>query len=64
MKTVVPVEGFFLADVPAVEQEVSDERARELVASGAFVEKPPPRAAKSSSTETRQDGGSPDSEES
>lgn len=34
--TVEPVEGFYLRDVPAVRQEVTPARAKELVATGAF----------------------------
>ena len=34
--TVEPVKGFYLNDVPAVRQEVTPERAAELIATGAF----------------------------
>jgi hypothetical protein len=35
--TVEPVEGFYLSDVPAVRQQVTPERAEELIATGAFT---------------------------
>lgn len=34
--TVEPIEGFYLSDVPAVRQQVTPARAKELVATGAF----------------------------
>ena len=41
-RTVYPVEGVFLVDVPHVEHECTDARCTD---SGAFTDKPPPRAA-------------------
>jgi hypothetical protein len=46
-RTVYPVEGVFLNDVPHVEHECTDARC---VESGAFTEKPPPKAAKTTTT--------------
>jgi hypothetical protein len=59
-RTVYPVEGRWLNGVPAVEHECTDPLC---VESGAFTDKPPPRAAKQASTETPQDAGSSDSSE-
>ena len=56
-RTVWPVEGFFLVDVPAVEHECTDARCTD---SGAFTEKPPPKAA-SAKTEAPQNAGPSDS---
>lgn len=61
MKTVYPVDGAYLNDVPAMEQEVSNERAAELIASGAFTDQPPPKSAQPD--QTPPDGGVSDSEE-
>lgn len=56
-RTVYPVEGHFLIDVPAVEHECTEMRC---VASGAFTDKPPPKAAKAK-TEAPQEAGPSDS---
>ena len=58
-RTVYPVEGRWLNGVPHVEHECDDKLC---VESGAFTDKPPPRAAKVK-TETPPDGGVSDSEE-
>lgn len=66
MKTVYPVAGHWIHDVPHVEQEVSDERAAHLVASGAFTDKaprkakhePPPDGAPADTEPTEQVGSS------
>lgn len=44
MKTIYPApDGRFIPGVPAIEQEVSNERAKELVESGAFTYDKPTR---------------------
>jgi hypothetical protein len=58
-KTVYPVEGRYLNGVPHVEHECDDKLCIE---SGAFTEKPPPKAAKPKS-EGPADAGPLDSEE-
>ena len=42
-KQVYPVEGVYLSDVPHVEHDCDDPNC---LASGAFTEEPPPKAAK------------------
>lgn len=58
-RTVYPVEGVFLVDVPHVEHECTDPRCTE---SGAFTDKAPPRKAVAK-TDDSADAGSPDSTE-
>lgn len=56
-RTVYPVPGYFLQDVPAVEHECDDPRC---VESGAFTDKPPGKAA-SADTKAPQKAGPSDS---
>ena len=58
-RTVYPVEGHYLNDIPAVEHECSDPRC---VDSGAFTDKPPPKKA-AAKNEDPASAGSLDSEE-
>lgn len=57
-KRVYPVEGRFLQTQPAVEHECSDDFC---VESGAFTDKPPPRAKASATTEAPETPGPSDS---
>jgi hypothetical protein len=59
-RMIYPVEGRYLNGVPHVEHECDDAFC---VESGAFTEKPPPRAAKPSKTESPPEGGPSDSKE-
>ena len=56
-RTVYPVPDRYLTDQPAVEHECDH---KDCVASGAFTEDPPPKAA--SKTKTPDEPGSSDSE--
>lgn len=56
-KRVFPVEGHYLNDVPAVEHDCDDANC---VKSGAFTDKPPPKAA-STSTKAPDKPGPSDS---
>lgn len=57
-QTVYPVEGLFIQGVPHVEHDCTDKLCLE---SGAFTDKPPPKAGKQN--EEPAEAGSSDSEE-
>jgi hypothetical protein len=59
-KRVYPVEGRFLIDVPHVEHDCDD---KNCLASGAFTDKPPPKAAAAKTEGPAETGGSSDSKD-